>query len=342
MARSTYFSLFVAVLAGCGGEAAWAPPAGGTDGTPSAAVGDSDPVRLTSFQGLSEGLPVGAPVRSTASLDGVVYLVADMATGPGLYTLQSGERAWKPSAVVLQAGERVTSVSRVDFDLYLTAATTAGTGSVYRMELGSDTFTRLTAAPAKAAWAVAVKGSTLWLATSGGLYQSTDSAKTFKLKSAAAPFTGKVTSLIAAGAQARVFAVGDDKAGTGGLYHSDDSGASWTGGLLVKGNIRSIAANGAYVFVESSSSGSQVSDNYGSTFHPFNIGLSVTSFVARGKRVFAGTASGLRISDDSGKTWKLGGEGLPTGAEIRSVQLAGSALLAATPSMVYVAALDTK
>ena len=139
-----------------------------------------------------------------------------------------------------------------------------------------------------------------------------------------------VKTLVASPAAVRIFALVGSK-----LWHSDDSGASWDTGL-VGGDVAAIEAEGEFVLLQTSS-GALRSDNYGNTFHPLDLGVAAVTFAASGTKAFAGTMSGMRVSDDSGVTWRDSSAGLPAGTPVMQLYLAGGALVASTGQAVYVA-----
>ncbi len=318
------FAVLSSVLLGCAGEAEWSL----VEGRPSqpapavTAPPAQERAKMTSFQGLSMGLPSSAAPRGIAHLDGTVYLVID----GQLFSLASGAKAWSAVVLPLAPAERVTSVTRVDLSLYLTT-----TDGLFRLVWGEAAAVRLPAP--KNGWALVKKGGELLLATSAGLFASKDKGQSFTLRSAGAPFSGPGLALVASAAAQRIFAAG---AG-GGLFFSDDAGERWTSGL-VAGEVRAVAASGAYVLVETAA-GTLRSDNYGNTFHPASVGAPPAGFGFSGPRAFAGTLGGVRISDDGGKSWRDGNDGLPAATQVRSVWVAGPAVVAATATEVFVAEL---
>jgi hypothetical protein len=308
-------------LAGCIGEAEWAlAPTAELPGGPGVV---EERARMTSFQGLSSGLPANAVPRGIAHLDGTVYLVVD----GQLFSLASAAQVWSAVVLPLAAGERVTSITRVDLALFVT--TTEG---LVRLDWGEAAAVRVAAAP-KAASALLKKGSELLLATSSGLFVSKDKGASFTLRSSAAVFTRPLKALVGAPAATRIFAAGE----TGGLFHSDDAGATWIGGL-VSGEVQAISAAGEFVLVQTAS-GTVRSDNYGNTFHPASVGAQPLGFGFSGKKAFAGKMTGVRVSDDGGKVWRDGNEGLPPASQVRSLWVAGPAVVAATATQLFVAEL---
>lgn len=304
-------------LLGCVGEAEWALEPGATPAAPPAAAMPEERSKMTSFQGLSSGLPANAAPTAIAHLDGTVYLVVE----GQLFGLPTGAKAWAPVTLALGAGERVTTVTRVDLSLFV--ATTEG---LFRQDFGDEAAVRLAGAP-KAAGAVVKKGSELLLATSAGLFASKDRGQTFSPRSARV-----FTALVASPAATRMFGVD-----AGGLQFSDDAGATWKNGL-VDGAVKALSAAGEFVLVETAN-GTQRSENYGNTFHAAAVGAQALGFGFSGKKAFAGTMTGVRVSDDGGKTWRDGNDGLPAATQVRSVWVAGPAVIAASPTQVFVAEL---
>lgn len=308
--------LVCVVLVGCG-EATWTMNASPETGL----KGPAAPVKLSTFQGLNEGLPGSGAPTALAQLDGRLYL----AQGGGLFTLGSGEQKWSPSGLALASGEQVTALARIELSLFV--ATTAG---MHRYDWASEKFEVLTGAP-KAGFGIAKRGNALLVATASGLFVSTNQGKTWSAKSSGAPFTTAGRALVAAAAQEKLFVV-DAK---GALWSSDDQGASWSANV-VEGEVTSISAAGAFVLL-TTPTGSMRSDNYGNTFKDAALGDDAFSLALAGEKAFAGTRTGVRVSDDGGDTWRDGSEGLPAGSEVRTLLTAGSAVLAHTNGSVWVA-----
>lgn len=300
------------LLVGCVGEAEFqlGPPVGLEPELPDG----PKPVQVGTFQGMSEGLPP-ARLGGTAQFDGALYTVA----GDALYRLPAGSKAWEPVSL---GGARATSVQRIDTALWVTTL-----DGVFRQTLADDALVRLATVPAHA---LVKKGSELLLASGMGLMASSDRGATWTLRNAAPIFMRPVTALVASAAAVRMFAVVDSK-----LWHSDDAGATWNTGL-VGGDIKAIGAEAAFVLLQTSS-GALRSENYGNTFHPLDVGATAQTFATAGQRAFAGTMSGLRVSDDAGKTWREASAGLPSGTPVVQLFLAGASLVASTGDAVYVA-----
>lgn len=301
-------------LAGCAGEAEFQlQPTGGLKVGP----GVEGPAQVGTFQGLSEGLPP-ARLGGTAQFDGFLYAVAS----DGLYRLPSGSKTWEAVALPSKA----SSVTRLDTTLWVTSSQ----GGLLVLRLGDEAFSAVAGAPLVPSYALIKKGAELLLATTSGLMASADRGATWSVRNAAPIFMQPVSTLVAAAAATRVFALVGTK-----LWHSDDAGATWSTGL-VGGEVKAISAEGEFALVQTSQ-GTLRSDNYGNTFHPLDLGATAQSFAASGKRAFAGTMMGMRVSDDSGLTWRDASAGLPSGAPVMQLFLAGASLVASTGDAVYVA-----
>lgn len=309
-------SLTLLLLAACVGEAEFQLGAGPIAPEPVLPDGEQ-PVQVGTFRGLSEGLPP-ARLGGTAQLDGALYAVAS----EGLYRLPTGSKTWEPVAL---GGSKATSVTRLDTALWVTTL-----DGVWRLGLGDDAFARIAGSPAAPSYALVKKGSELLLATSSGLLASSDRGATWSSRSSLAPFTAAVSALVASPAATRIFALQGSK-----LWHSDDAGATWASGL-VGGEVKAIGAEAEIVLLQTSN-GALRSENYGNTFYPLDVGATAQSFAASGRRAFAGTMTGMRVSDDSGKTWRDSSAGLPTGVPVMQLFLAGGSLVASTGQAVYVA-----
>ena len=308
-------------LLGCAGEAEWTMQ-GGAPAAPAKAP-TSDGSHLSSFQGLSSGLPANPRPTAIAHLDGTVYLVVE----GQLFRLVAGGKAWTPVALPLAATEKVTSVVRIDLSLYV--STSEG---LLRYDWTSEKTVRLTGAP-RGGSAMVKKGAELLLASTDGLFASRDQGVTFVKRSAAALFSQPIRALAASPGALRMFAAAE----VGGLFYSDDLGATWSSGLVV-GEVKALSAAGEFVLVETAS-GTFRSDNYGNTFNAATVGGQALSFGFSGTKAFAGTMTGVRISDDGGKVWRDSNEGLPASSQVSALFVAGPAVIAATATQVFVAEL---
>lgn len=334
MRAAAGFLVVVAFASGCWGEATWVRDPGAAPPDDSPVLEGPAPVRLSTFQAITAGLPTGAAPQSSAHFDGALYLAA----GDGLFALDTGSTTWRAVPLGSAAGEKVTSVTRVDTSLVVTVAdSAAGKGGAFRLDFGADAFVRLAAAPDAPAWSLARKGSTLLLVTTGGLFASSDRGATWARRSQpfASLFLQPAKGIWASAAAQRIFAVAAD----GTLHHSDDEGATWSTGL-VRGKVTALAAGAAYVLLTSEVEGPLRSDNYGATFHPMTADATVQAFAVSGARAFAGTTDGVRVSDDGGGTWRDASEGLPPSTSVRSLFAAGPALIAGSADGLYVAAVE--
>ncbi|MBK7861620.1 MAG: hypothetical protein IPJ65_23990 [Archangiaceae bacterium] len=313
-------TLLALMAAGCVGEAEFQP--GSMPARPGQPDGDG-PVQVGTFQGLSKGLPA-AKLGGTAQYDGALFAVAS----EGLYRLANGTSTWEP----VELGVKATSVTRIDTSVWVTWADGAA-GGLFRLALGDDAFAKVEGAPSAPSYAVIKKGSELLLATSSGLLVSQDRGASWSVRSTAALFQKAVSALVASSAATRMFALQDGK-----LWYSDDAGSSWSAGL-VGGEVAAVGAEGAYALLQTSA-GTLRSDNYGNTFHAIDLGAKAQAFAASGKRAFAGTMNGMRVSDDGGATWRDASAGLPAGAPVMQLFVAGAALVASTGEAVYVASVQ--
>jgi hypothetical protein len=326
-----------ACLVACTGEVL-DPPDGGAGQTDAGAVADAGHVLpLNTFTLRATGWPSGKRVVGAALLDNVLYAACDA----GVFALPLTDTGWQAVTVPLGAGEAPTSLQRLDNALLLTSASTTKGGLYSRPWDGA--WARVTSSPQAASWQVVKKGAELLLATTGGLFAATGLTSPWVRRSAAgtATFAHAATTLVAASAQQRLFAAGDPGWQQGELATSNDLGATWTTGLA-KGDVRALGAAGAYVYVEVSTDGTLRSDNYGGTFKPMPapVGTSVKAFLIVDARVYAGTAGGVRTSDDNGATWADDAHGLPVGTGVNGLFLAGSLLLADTAAGPYLVQLQ--
>jgi photosystem II stability/assembly factor-like uncharacterized protein len=99
-------------------------------------------------------------------------------------------------------------------------------------------------------------------------------------------------------------------------------------------NIRCLSKNGIDVFAGTSNGGIYFSDNSGASWSKRNTGLgayTVYSILINGSELFAGASTGLYKSIDYGITWNQAGTGFPSGTSIAlCMALQGSIVLAGT------------
>ncbi|MGA9520132.1 MAG: sialidase family protein [Myxococcaceae bacterium] len=332
----------------CTGVAEWQevdPPVG-----PTLPDAGPDAIRLGRWEAAGDGLPAGAAVRKLAHHDGHLFAIVEVGGASSLHVrpLEGGAwRAFEPEG--RSASEVFGTVAVFDRALYVTTAdVNAGTGALYTLRFADDPWKRIETAPALPLSALFRRSGELLVAASGsaataGLYSSRDGGVTWSRRTAAqgtaAFFAHPVRALVASPSAQRLFAVGDASAGFGGLFSSDDAGATWTAAAL-KGEVIDLAAGDAYVLVSTTEEGEQRSDNYGSTFHPVSLGTSAYAFFVSGSRALAATSGGVFVSDDGGATWRSASEGLPSPVELRRVYLAGRTAVAAGPSGVFIARLQ--
>ncbi len=200
------------------------------------------------------------------------------------------------------------------------------------LAFGSDSFVAVAGLGSIDTYALVKKDDEFLLTTTGALMASTDGTVWTK-RSSDAIFAKPVSVLVAAAAATRMFALVD-----GALEYSDDSGATWTTGL-VTGTVAAVQAAGANVMVQTST-GTVRSDNYGNTFHAVDIGGTAQAFAISSDHVYAGIGTGLRVSSDGGATWSTSGDGLPVGSAVNQLFLSGAALVASTGGSVYVAQIQ--
>lgn len=336
---------FAMTLTGCTGAAEW------SSGDPAAAPDKERPedavTQVGAWSLVKEGLPDGAAVQAIAHHDGAVYLVVQAGAVSDVFALHRGASAWvNASPERHSTAERFHGLAVIDRALYLTAADdAASSGSLYRVRFSDEPWVRVATAPALPLSAIARKSGRILVAAHGaaataGLYGSSDGGQTWTKVAAAegqaAFFSRPIRTFAASPAAQRLFATGEVTSGFGALYASDDGGATWTR-MPVGGDVQHIHASGAYVLLSSSTEGELRSDNYGSTFHPLSLGTRVHGFHVADTRAFAATAAGVSVSDDGGATWRDASEGLPSFARIDCLYLAGSSLVAAGDSGVFVA-----
>jgi hypothetical protein len=312
---------------------------GGDEGQDGGAAGDAGVqlVHYDGFQARSTGIAPGVKVLGVGAQETRVYV----ATEDGLVSLGFvlGEQAWQPETLALASGEKVTSLTRASGTLVVTAASSAG-GSLFTREAGGD-WVRSTTAPSASLWAFAQKGSTYYLVASTGVFSasSLDGPWTKKNTTTPAFFAKPVSHFVAAPSQQRLFLSGDPSSGFGGLYASDDDGATWRAGFL-NGDVLSLAASGAVVLAEVTTDGQQRSDNYGATFHAMTVGDSTGALLFIGDQPWAGTTSGIRTSGDLGLTWSDDPHGLPSGTAVRGLFTSGNIVVADTFTGPFVMTLQ--
>jgi photosystem II stability/assembly factor-like uncharacterized protein len=157
---------------------------------------------------------------------------------------------------------------------------------------------------------------TLYAATSGGLYVSTDDGDHWQARGSGLPQGDSVNALIF-GADMRTLLAGSAHHGA---YLSHDRGASWTpanGGLPAGATVNALlrASAGGAVFAALDGAGIVASTDGGQTWQPGSVGLPAKTDVcalaelpaqglsAGGPTFYAGTSGGVFASTDGGRTW---------------------------------------
>lgn len=125
---------------------------------------------------------------------------------------------------------------------------------------------------------------------------------------------------------------------TGGIFISDNGGATWSTG---SGNFDQLGFNalialdhtvlvGAYNsnLSDNKSSGLLYSENAGASWSQADLPSHVYAFARHGTRVFAGTPAGVFSSDDEGRHWTARNTTLPLGGEVYALVSNGAAVFA--------------
>lgn len=190
--------------------------------------------------------------------------------------------------------------------------------------------------------ALAASGSNVFVGDTGGLFRSTDDGNDWQN----VEYIGQsqVSSLAILGNH--VFAATYPEGSTPGeVYHSSDSGASWTVASLglPNGQINCLAANGQYVFAGLTQY--LLNDTYEGLFRLSYYGMSwtecdsgaaypaVISLLAYGSNVFFGTwGFGLYASTNDGNSWSPENSGLTgdSATWINCILVSGGYLLVGT------------
>jgi hypothetical protein len=302
----------VAELEGDGGAAADA----GVDAGPT-------PIVLTGYTPRSDGWPDGGALVGAGLVDGELW-----AAGPlGLFVLPTGQTAWADGGVALPSGQAPTTLTRFDTTLALTLGG-AGGGALF-LKAPGEAWSKTTGTPAGAQWQLVKRNGEYLLATSTGLYAAATLRGPWALRSSQPPFTGRVSHLLAATGQQRIFCVD----ATGALASSDDDGQTWAQGP-VGGTVSALAGAGPVVVLQSSPDGAERSSNYGNTFKGMTVGAQASTFAFISQTLFAGTPAGIFVSADLGLTWTpdTASPTLPAGTAVRGLFVAGSQLVLDTSS----------
>lgn len=219
-----------------------------------------------------------------------------------------------------QNGGRVLSLAVDPFHPNLAYAGTTN-GLVYRL-LSTTAAHPLPGAgiPAQAAVGALLPGpqvkSTLYAATSGGLYISTDDGDHWQVRGSGLPQGDSVNALIF-GADTRTLLAGSAHHGA---YLSHDRGVSWIpadGGLPPGATVNALlrASAGGALLAALDGAGIVASADGGQTWQPGSAGLPAKADVyalaelpaqglaAGGPNYYAGTSGGVFASTDGGHTW---------------------------------------
>lgn len=314
------------VVQGCTGLVGETGADGGAEPDAGAADAGPPPIRYTQLTQRADGWPASARLRGAAVLDNVLFVATDQ----GVLSLPAAETRWAPVTTPLTGDLRPTSLQRVDQSLVMTAAG-ASTGGLFIKPFDGD-WAKVTGAPSTPGWALVKKSSQWLLATTGGLFAAAtlDGPWTQRSATATPLFTRPVTRLVAAAAQQKLFATGEQA--QGGLFESIDVGQTWVASSPM-GQVEALAASGAFVLVSTATDGQLRSDNYGNTFRAARAPLTggVLTYVAQGARFWAGGNGGLFRSDDDGVTFTDASQGLTQGTAVRGIFFAGSYLVVDTP-----------
>ena len=119
-----------------------------------------------------------------------------------------------------------------------------------------------------------------------------------------------------------------------GVYHTINSGMSWSSAGLPTSDVRCLANNGIDVFAGTYNSGVFYSNNNGTTWTAINNGLTDTTILsllyAGANTLFAGTTHGIFRTTNYGATWTDISTGLPTAftAEVGAIVKDGNMIIA--------------
>lgn len=206
---------------------------------------------------------------------------------------QSGTNVVGQSSVFLVDGNKLYSGSGMG-------------GGLYVSEDNGVNWTKLGGSAISTTYALAVKGSKIYLGNEYGVYISTDNGQTFTASNTGLSSTYyTVTALLVDGST--IFA-----GTTNGLYVSTDDGALWTITSLSK-YVRSMMKVGTDIYAGTYSDGVYISSDNGSTWTQVVNGMSKTttyspifSMANIDNTIFAALkGTGVYKSTDKGATWTL-------------------------------------
>ncbi len=179
--------------------------------------------------------------------------------------------------------------------------------------------------------AFAVSGTNLFAATSGGVFRSTNNGINWHAAGSGLPSSNSCGF--------NTFAVSDSNlfVGTsGGVFLTTDDGISWTATGLMHGDVSALAIAGTNLIAGTLFDGIFLSTDFGSHWHPINIGLTnsyILSLAVYGSYLYAGTfGGGVVLSTDGGKTWQSINSGLPAHSNVSALAVCDSILIAGTNS----------
>ena len=174
---------------------------------------------------------------------------------------------------------------------------------------------------------LAVSNSSIFAATSGGVFLSTNDGTIWRAADSGLTNTD-VNSLVVNGNNLFAGTYG------GGIFLSTNNGAVWTGVNtgLTNSNIFSLFASGTDLFAGTYGGGVFHSTNNGASWAASGLtDTYVYSFVVSGTNLFAGGEAGVFLSTDNGTNWKNVGDGL-TNDHLGSLAINDNILFAGTYS----------
>jgi hypothetical protein len=198
------------------------------------------------------------------------------------------------------------------------------------------TWTQASALASLNVYQLAVSGSTVFAATSGGLYSSTDAGSSWTKAGGGLPANASASTVAVNGSN--IYA-----GTTAGIYYSTNTGTTWT--AVASSDVAlptALAVIGNNFFGASLTGGVFLSTDNGTTWTPVNAGLpsngSVVSLMVSGSNLFAGVivengvggapGSTIYLSTNNGTSWSALSTGLPQVADLNSLTIDGNTLYA--------------